>query len=68
MEDASPRDGFVTLRAEIIAVQLQDAWQPVEGGIAISINGAAAENRGGSGARADHRSADDVPPPDAIPE
>ena len=45
VEDASPRDGFVTLRAEIIAVQLQDTWQPVEGGIAISINGAAAENR-----------------------
>jgi competence protein ComEC len=45
VEDASPRDGFVTLRAEIIAVQLQGAWQPVEGGIAISINGKAAENR-----------------------
>jgi competence protein ComEC len=45
VEDASPRDGFVTLRAEIIAVQLRGAWQPAEGGIAISINGAAAENR-----------------------
>jgi competence protein ComEC len=45
IEDASPRDGFVTLRGEIIAVQLHGVWQRTEGGIAVSVNGAAAEDR-----------------------
>ena len=45
VEDAAPRDGFVTLRAQIVAVQLRGAWQATEGGVAISINGAAAEDR-----------------------
>src|SRR4029453_6512722 len=40
IEDASPRDGFVSLRAEIVAVQLHGAWERAEGGVAISINGA----------------------------
>ena len=45
VEDASPRDGFVSLRADVIAVQIRGAWQPAGGGIALSVNGSAAEDR-----------------------
>ena len=36
MEDASTREGFVSLRADIVAVQLAVQWQPVEGGLAVT--------------------------------
>ena len=39
VEDASPRDGFVSLRADVIAVQIRGVWQPAGGGIALSVNG-----------------------------
>jgi competence protein ComEC len=42
VEDGSHRDGFVSLRAEIVALQLHGAWEAAEGGVAISVNGAAA--------------------------
>ena len=45
VEDASPRDGFVSLRAGIIAVQLRGVWQPATGGIALSVNGTADDDR-----------------------
>jgi competence protein ComEC len=45
VDDASPRDGFVSLRAEVIAVELHGAWQPTEGGLAVSVNGTVAEDR-----------------------
>jgi len=45
VEDASPRDDFVSLRAEIIAVQLQSTWQPTDGGVAVSVNGTVAKDR-----------------------
>ncbi len=45
VEDASPRDGFVALRAGIIAVQLRGVWQPATGGIALSVNGTIGEDR-----------------------
>ena len=45
VEDASPRDGFVSLRADVIAVQIRGVWQPAGGGIALSVNGSAAEER-----------------------
>jgi competence protein ComEC len=45
VEDASPRDGFVSLRVEIIAVRLRGAWQPATGGIALSVNGTADDDR-----------------------
>ena len=47
VEDASPRDGFVSLHAEIVAVQHQGVWQPAEGGIAVSVNGTVADDRVG---------------------
>jgi competence protein ComEC len=43
VEDASLRDGFVSLRADILAVRLRGQWHPVEGGLAINVNGSAAE-------------------------
>jgi competence protein ComEC len=42
-EDASRRDGFVSLRAELVAVQLHGIWKPASGGAAISVNGTAAQ-------------------------
>ena len=45
VEDASPRDGYVSLRAELVAVQLRGVWERADGGIAISVNGAVAGDR-----------------------
>jgi competence protein ComEC len=45
IEDASPRDGFVSLRAEVVALRLGEVWQPADGGVAISVNGTAAAGR-----------------------
>jgi competence protein ComEC len=42
VEDAAPRDGFVSLRAELLAVRLHGRWEAVAGGVAISVNGVAA--------------------------
>ena len=42
LEDASQRDGFVSLRVEVVALQLRGMWRPVDGGVAISVNGTAA--------------------------
>jgi competence protein ComEC len=43
VEDASPRDGFVSLRADVAAVRLGGVWRDVEGGVTISVNGAAGD-------------------------
>jgi competence protein ComEC len=43
VEDASPRDGFVSLRARVASVRLRGVWRGVEGGLTISVNGAAGE-------------------------
>ncbi len=45
VEDASPRGDFVSLRVDIIAVQLRGVWQPVTGGIALSVNGTVDDDR-----------------------
>ena len=44
-EDAARREGFVSLRADIVAVWLRGQWRPVEGGLAVSVNGSAADDR-----------------------
>ena len=41
VEDASPRDGFVSLRARLTAVSLDGAWRRANGGITISVSGSA---------------------------
>ncbi|HVQ16222.1 MAG TPA: DNA internalization-related competence protein ComEC/Rec2, partial [Vicinamibacterales bacterium] len=47
LEDASPRDDFVSLRARIVALQMRGVWLPVEGGVSISVNGTRASDRVG---------------------
>jgi competence protein ComEC len=42
IEDTSHRDEFVSLRVEIVALHLRGAWQPVDGGVAVTVNGTAA--------------------------
>jgi competence protein ComEC len=44
VEDASRRDGFVSLRVRITALQLRGVWRLVEGGVTLSVNGAIGEN------------------------
>ena len=39
LEDAAPRDDFVSLRARSVALQMRGVWHPVEGGVSISVNG-----------------------------
>ena len=41
VEDASPRDGFVSLRVEIAALRLRGGWEEASGGVALSVNGLA---------------------------
>jgi len=45
IEDASPRDGYVSLRVEVTAVCLNERWQPVDGGVTVSVGGAAPRDR-----------------------
>ena len=43
VEDASRDGDFVSLRVEIVAVQLGAVWHAVEGGVTISVNGTSEE-------------------------
>ena len=45
VEDASRGEDFVSLRAEIIALRLHGVWHPVSGGVSISVNGTAEDDR-----------------------
>src|SRR5687767_9511915 len=45
IEDASPREGYVSLRLEVTALRLNDVWHPVEGGVIASVGGAAPRDR-----------------------
>ena len=45
IEDASPREGYVSLHVEVTALRLMDAWHPVEGGVIVSVGGVAARDR-----------------------
>ena len=40
LEDASVREGSVTLRAQTTAVRIDGAWEPAEGGVIVSVRGA----------------------------
>jgi competence protein ComEC len=42
LEDATPRDTYVSLRARVIAMHLHGRWQPVEGVVTVSVGGEAA--------------------------
>jgi competence protein ComEC len=45
IEDASPRDGFVSLRVQAVAVRLRGVWHSATGGVVISVGGSAAADR-----------------------
>lgn len=45
LEDASRRDDFVSLRVQVLALRLHGAWQTVEGGVTVSVNGALGNDR-----------------------
>src|SRR5215204_3778852 len=45
IEDASPREGYVSLRVEIMALRLDGHWHHVEGGVVVSVGGAAPRDR-----------------------
>ena len=45
VEDASPREGYVSLRLEITALRLDKNWHRVEGGVIASVGGVAPRNR-----------------------
>jgi predicted membrane metal-binding protein len=45
IEDASPREGYVSLRVEIMALHVDDRWHHVEGGVVVSVGGAAPRDR-----------------------
>jgi competence protein ComEC len=44
-EDASPREGFVSLRVEVTALRLDERWHRVEGGVTVGVSGAAPRDR-----------------------
>ena len=68
-EDASPRDGYVSLRAEVRALSIRGVWQPVEGAVTVSVGGAAHARPGTRVAGGPYDSgADRVPASGAIPE
>lgn len=45
VEDATPEDGFVGLRAGVAAIRLDGRWTPARGGVAFSVTGDAAAAR-----------------------
>jgi competence protein ComEC len=45
IEDASPREGFVSLRVTITALRFEEAWRHVEGGVIVSVGGAVPPER-----------------------
>lgn len=45
VEDAAPRDGFVSLRVTVSAVQIGDRWQAVSGGAGLTVSGTASVAR-----------------------
>ena len=44
-EDASPRDGYVSLRAEVDGLSIRGVWHPVRGAVTVSVGGAATVDR-----------------------
>jgi competence protein ComEC len=45
LEDASPQDGFTTLRAMVIGVRAAGGWKPATAGATITVAGSAAPDR-----------------------
>ena len=47
LEDAASEDGFVGLRARVVAIRLDRGWQATSGGVTFAVGGAAAVGRAG---------------------
>jgi competence protein ComEC len=45
VEDASRRDDFISLKAQVVAVNVRGVWHPVAGGVTVSVNGTLDEDR-----------------------
>jgi competence protein ComEC len=45
VEDAVLRDGFASLRVQVLAVRLDDTWRDAAGGVTLSISGTASAER-----------------------
>ena len=45
LEDAAPRDGYVSLQLRTTAVEMSSRWIPVQGGVTISVSSEAAAGR-----------------------
>jgi competence protein ComEC len=45
LEDASQRDGFVSLRVAVTSLRVHETWRPVEGGVIVSVGGAVPPER-----------------------
>jgi competence protein ComEC len=46
IEDATPGDGFTTLRARVLEAQLGGRWRPVEGGVIVTVGGSGSARQG----------------------
>jgi len=44
-EDASRREGFMSLRANVIALQIGEHWHAVDGGVIVTVSGAVTTSR-----------------------
>jgi competence protein ComEC len=42
LEDAAPRDGYVSLRLRTTAIEMASRWRPAQGDVALSVSGEAA--------------------------
>jgi competence protein ComEC len=45
IEDATPRDTYISLRVRAVVIRIRDQWQPVEGGVIVSVSGEASSRR-----------------------
>jgi competence protein ComEC len=45
IEDASPRDGYVSLRVQVTTIRLADVWHSVDGAVTLSVSGSAPRDR-----------------------
>jgi competence protein ComEC len=39
LEDATPRDSYISLRVQVVAITLNGEWQTAEGGVIVSVSG-----------------------------
>src|SRR5262245_7393786 len=45
VEDATPRDSYISLRVQVVAIKLSGEWQIADGGVIVSVSGEASTGR-----------------------